>query len=66
MSQAEVIKYLKKKKGKWISTNELNEKLDISSASSNLNKLFKHGEVDKDLRLNPKRKGGFMAYWRLK
>lgn len=59
MSQAEVIKYLRKHKNKWCSTKEIDKGLSISSASSNLNKLFKYGEV-------LKKKEGCSVYWKLK
>ena len=44
MSQAEVLALLKRKK-KWMTTKEINKALGIASASANLSKLLKYGEV---------------------
>ena len=44
MSQAEVYALLKKT-GKWMTTKEINKKLKMCNATSNLGKLYKYGEV---------------------
>jgi len=48
MAQEDVLKLLKKEK-RWLSTKEIAEKLKIgrAPADSNLNKLYKHGEIFK-------------------
>lgn len=43
MSQQSVYKLLKKKK-RWMTTKEI-QKETVSSASDNLRKMFKHGEI---------------------
>lgn len=47
MSQGDVIKLLKKNKGKWLSSKEIEKRLKIarSSVSSNLKKLEQQGEI---------------------
>lgn len=45
MSQADIIKELKKKD--WMSAKELNKKLKMNSANTSLLKLYKQGVVER-------------------
>lgn len=63
MTQANVVKYLRKKKG-WVSTTEINKALNITTASANLGKMLKHKEVLREERMTSR--GGIIhAYWKL-
>jgi len=46
MGQQDILELLKKEK-KWLSTKEIEEKLNVSSASRPLSILFKTGEINK-------------------
>lgn len=44
MGQSEIISLLKKEKG-WLSSKQIAEKLDVSTAMRPLQVLLKHGEI---------------------
>lgn len=52
MSQGDILKVLKKKKGKWLTIREISEivKVNRSNTNSALNKLFKSGDVDRKMK----------------
>lgn len=49
MTQQEVLKYLKRNKGKWFTTKEISKAIDLGTGSTNanLNKLFKDSTIYK-------------------
>ena len=63
MSQASAYAFLKKNKGEWFTTKEVDEALGINSAAENLRGLYKYREV---MRKQIKSQGGQYGYsWKV-
>ena len=63
MGQQEILNLLKKDRKKWLSTKQIEQKLNVTSVSTPLNRLLKSKEV---LQRKMISKHHYMYEWKLK
>ncbi len=68
MGQAEIMKILERKKGKWVSTIEIRIKLNQTASviTRALNKMLHYGEVEKRRSIIKKDSQRYVFFWCIK